>query len=106
MARFEAPKGYHFSEDGTDKTTWAHFTKVPDSNPAVYAFETTKPAQVTKLRKLSESDDSDITEIEVKARRGKAPTPDGTGQSEGDGGQSEGEGGQPEGNGGEGQSEA
>lgn len=84
MARFQAPKGYHFSEDGTDKTTWAHFTKVSGSNPAVYEFETTKPSDVAKLRKLIESDDyGDITEVETKPKRGKS-TPADTGQAGGE----------------------
>lgn len=94
MAKFHAAKAYHFSADGTDATTWARFTKVAGSEPAVYEFETTKAADVAALRKLIDDEVAgytDITEVEAKAKTSrKAPakknaddTPD-TGSSGGE----------------------
>jgi hypothetical protein len=55
MAIFEAPKGYHFSADGTPNTTWAHFTRVEDGRtgqfvfPFVFQFETRDDAVIERL---------------------------------------------------------
>jgi hypothetical protein len=55
MAVFEAPKGYHFSTDGTPNTTWAHFTRVEDEKtgqfvfPFVFQFETDDAAVIERL---------------------------------------------------------
>jgi hypothetical protein len=55
MAVFEAPKGYHFSLDGTPKTTWAHFTRVKDEKtgqfvfPFVFRFETDDASVIKQL---------------------------------------------------------
>ncbi|TQK29383.1 hypothetical protein [Arthrobacter sp. SLBN-53] len=72
MAKFRANKGYHFSKDGTEATTWAKFEKVPGSDPVVYEYETTKASSVTALRKLIDGDVegyADITEVEEKPKR-------------------------------------
>lgn len=73
MAVFRATKAYHFSEDGTDKTTWAKFAKVPDSDPPTFEVEVTKASDVAALRKLIKDKVpgyTDITEVEQV----KAPT--------------------------------
>jgi hypothetical protein len=55
MAVFEAPKGHHFSMDGTPNTTWAHFTRVEDEKtgqfvfPFVFQFETDDAAVIERL---------------------------------------------------------
>jgi hypothetical protein len=55
MAVFEAPKGYHFSLDGTPNTTWAHFTRVKDEKtgqfvfPFVFRFETDDASVIERL---------------------------------------------------------
>ena len=55
MAVFEAPKGHHFSADGTPKTTWAHFTRVKDEKtgqfvfPLVFRFETDDASVIERL---------------------------------------------------------
>ncbi|OIN80874.1 hypothetical protein [Mycobacterium malmoense] len=49
MAVFEAPKGYHFSEDGL--TPWAHFKREPGPQPGTYVFrfETSDPKVIERL---------------------------------------------------------
>lgn len=67
MATFTASKGYHFSEDGTEDKTWAHFEKVPGSEPPVYEFETTKTTALRRLRAVIDDPDSgyaDIAEVD------------------------------------------
>lgn len=111
MAKFRAPKGYHFSEDGTPGTTWAQFEKVPKSEPVVYEFDTDVKSEVDALRKLIDDEVegyTDIVEVEDKpakkateAAAKKAPakaagakaagakaagSPDNTGDAGGDGG--------------------
>lgn len=55
MAVFEAPKGYHFSADGTPNTTWAHFTRVKDKKtgqfifPFAFRFETDDASVIERL---------------------------------------------------------
>ncbi|OCB42941.1 hypothetical protein A5721_26190 [Mycobacterium vulneris] len=76
MAKFRASKAYHFSTDGTDKATWAKFVKVAGSDPVVFEFETSKPADVAKLRKLIKGDPAGYTDIaevdEDKPERGRS----------------------------------
>lgn len=72
MAKFRADKGYHFSKDGTEATTWAKFEKVPGSDPVVFECETSKASSVAALRKLVDGDVegyADITEVEEKPKR-------------------------------------
>ncbi|CAN5146861.1 hypothetical protein BH11ACT6_BH11ACT6_34880 [soil metagenome] len=84
MAKFRASKGYQFSEDGTLKTTWAHFTLVPNEHrsqgePAVYEFETTDRKAVAQLRKLIDAQTegyTDITEVEKPKKAPDSPTGD------------------------------
>lgn len=97
MAKFQAPKGYHFSTDGTPATTWAHFVHVPDSDPAVYEFETNKQTDVAKLRKLAEGDNGygDIDEVDedkpkrTTGQKSDKAKGDNTGGNVGNGGGSE-----------------
>ncbi|AQT81969.1 hypothetical protein B1R94_25985 [Mycolicibacterium litorale] len=75
MAKFRASKGYHFSEDGTEETTWAKFDHVPKSDPAVYEFETDEKSEIASLRKLIEDEVpgyTDIVEVAEKPAK-KAP---------------------------------
>jgi hypothetical protein len=50
MAVFEAPKGFHFSEDGA--RPWAHFKRVEGSRQAVYRFETDDPKVIDRLTNM------------------------------------------------------
>lgn len=71
MATFIASTEHRFSEDGTEQTTWAHFTQVPHSDPAVYEFTTRDPVQMTALRNLIDArleGYRDIVEIRRKTR--------------------------------------
>jgi hypothetical protein len=56
MAVFQAPRGYHFSEDGA--APWAHFKRVPDARH-VYQFETTDPKVIDRLNGIA-----DVTRID------------------------------------------
>lgn len=47
MATFHASKRFHFSDNGRDP--WAVFVRVPDSDPAVYEFETGDPKVIDRL---------------------------------------------------------
>lgn len=76
MAVFEAPKGFHLSDDGA--TPWAHFERVRDASGAVlqpprYRFETQDPAVVDRVGQVDgvvRIDEPD----EVKPRLRRAAT--------------------------------
>lgn len=55
MAKVHATKAFHFFEDGTTATTWAHCTLVPDSDPKTYEYETRKKTEIDRLRKVDDN---------------------------------------------------
>ena len=56
--RFVATHGVHLSEDGTDGTTWAHFTRDSSLDTAEggrrYVFETDDAAVAGRVRKVKD----------------------------------------------------
>lgn len=75
MAKFRASKGYHFSEDGTEVTTWARFDHVAKSDPPAYEFDTDDKTEIAALRKLIDDEVpgyTDIVEVVDKPAK-KAP---------------------------------
>jgi hypothetical protein len=73
MAKFRASKGYHFSKDGTEATTWAKFEHVPKSEPPAYEFDTTVKSEIDAVRKIIDNEVegyTDIVEVVEKTARG------------------------------------
>lgn len=67
MAIFEAPKGFHFSEDG--KEPWALFKRV--GTEPKFQFETDDPKVIERLLGVE-----GVTRVDTPpAARGKAPAP-------------------------------
>lgn len=88
MATFHAPKGYQFSEDGTDP--WAVFTRIEGSDPVVFEFVTDEAKVIGRLKKIDDiklvddakakPEDPDQPKGSAEGNHGADPNADDTGK--------------------------